>query len=1209
MLVPARSPNLVHTVPPTPRFPAFVRLIWLSIAVANLAVHAADNVTYHPLSPRSQPGGETLFTTLSPDATGVHTTNDYTDPRMWGDRYHEFEIGAIGTGVTIGDYDGDGRPDIFVVSKTESSRLFRNLGNFKFEDVTNAAGVAGTGADAIVWKQGASFADINNDGWLDLYVCRLGAPNLLYVNQGNGTFREAAAAHGLAIVDGSSMAAFADYDRDGWLDLYLHTNLLDNQTHPAGQPDYLLHNNGDGSFTDVSVAAGISRADTQANSATWWDFDEDGWPDLYVANDFAVPDFFYRNNGDGTFTNIIDTAVPHLPYSSMGGDIGDIDGDGRLDFIVADMAASTHSKDQRTMAETRSRTDDPPAGDRAPPNYLHNAVYLNTGTPRFFEAAFLTGLAATDWTWAVRFEDLDNDGRVDVFVTNGMHREIHNTDLLQRMMTSERANERVRIAKSSPVLEEANLAYRNRGDLRFERTEQPWGLDQRGVSFGAAFGDLDGDGDLDLVYTNYLAGASVLRNDSTTGHRLLLNLRGRDSNHFGVGARVRLTTASGVQVRELVLARGSMSASEPVVHFGLGTDERIEKLEVFWPSGRHQILHDVAVDQRLTITEPTGSATVDPTAPPSPQFVEVGAAHNLRWTAREPIVDEIAQQRLLPTRFNRLGPGLAVADLTGDGRDDVFIGGTSLDPARILIGAADQPFIALEGLDTGKGFGVNDGPLLVFDANGDGRNDLLVTKGGSSQPAGAPEYQPVLLHNVGSGLKPAPADTLPSLPISVGAVAAADFDRNGLLDLFVGARVLPGYYPATPRSALLQNHHGRFIDVTDQVAPALREVGLVTSALWSDVDADGWSDLLVTVEWGHVKYFHNDAGQGFTDRTAPSGFAAAGTGWWNSISTADFNGDGRLDYLVGNAGLNTRYHASPDEPAVLYFGAFGGDGPELVIEGYYENGKLYPRRSRRELGAAIPEIRRKYRRNDYYANATLDVIVGAEALQDAEKFVATELRSGVLLSNAAGTYTFHPLPRLAQIAPVFGQAVADFNGDGHTDVAVVTNSFAPDPIMSRFDGGLGWILSGDGAGNFSPADPATSGFVVPRDAKALAPIDFNADGWPDLIATRNNDASLAFRNQGVEGGNVLRVRLAGGPGNPDGVGAVIQLTLADGSIQMAEVSAGSGYRSQSTGGVYFGYPSDNPARSIEVRWPDGTSSTHQPTAGQASMTLPFPSRP
>ncbi len=626
-----------------------------------------------------------MFVELPPEQTGVRTENKYADPRMWTDLYQEFLFGAIGTGVAIGDYDGDGRPDIFVVSKTEGCRLFRNLGGYRFEDVTEKAGV---GAVPGVWNQGATFVDINNDGLLDIYVCRFNAPNLLYVNQGDGTFKEEGHAYGLDVKDCSGMAAFCDYDRDGWLDVYIATNLLDNERHPNGQRGYLLHNNRNGTFSDVTVAAGIS-GESESHSATWWDYDNDGWPDLYVANDYGKPDRLYHNTRDGTFTDTLDEVLPHTSYSSMGSDQGDVNNDGLIDFMVADMAFATHQMDQRGPADERGKTEEPPDNAPTAPKYHRNALLLNTGTGRALEASYLAGIAVTDWTWSVRLEDLDNDGRLDLFVTNGMNKE-ENIDVNTRMMKAETNAERVRIMRDSPLLPEAHYAFRNLGDLRFEDVSAPWGLNKKGISFGAAFGDLSGDGNLDLVYSNYHGGVTVMRNDNDTGHRIDVDLRGTVSNRFGIGATVRVESALGTQVRQLWLSRGYMSSSEPMVHFGLGQDTVIRRMTVTWPSGHVQEFRDLAVDRRFTVSEP--SSPIAPSGRPgraaARQIRGGQPGGRARLASREEAVDETYQQRLVPVRLNRRGPALAVGDLDGSGRDSVIVGGTTLDPLRVL--AADR---------------------------------------------------------------------------------------------------------------------------------------------------------------------------------------------------------------------------------------------------------------------------------------------------------------------------------------------------------------------------------------------------------------------------------------------------------------------------------------------------------------------------------------
>jgi hypothetical protein len=1193
--------------------------------LGGLSVHAAgprDGPVAEPSAAAREPGGlileqtlaerpanpgSTMFQILPPGETGVVTENPYDDPRMWGSRFNAFEVGAIGTGIAIGDYDNDGRPDIFVVAKTRSCRLFRNLGNWKFEDVTAKAEVGDTGTAAAEWKQGATFVDVNNDGLLDIYVCRYDAPNLLYINQGNGTFREEAAARGLAVKDACVMAAFYDYDRDGWLDVFIQTNLFETGN-PEGQRNYLFHNNRDGTFTDVTRTAGIG-GQAQGHSAVWWDYDGDGWPDLYVANDFSASDKLYHNNRDGTFSNVIDAVVPHMPFSSMGADIGDVNNDGLVDFYAADMAATTHQKDQRTTADMRSGQFDLPDDSPAAPQVMRSALYLNTGRGRMLEAANLAGISATDWTWSPRFEDLDNDGRIDLFVTNGMVREAHNADLTARRQQTQSIAESIRMEKASPVLAEQHLAFRNLGDLQFADVSAAWGLNQRGVSFGAAFGDLGGDGNLDIVYSNYEDGVTFLRNACDTGHRITIALRGKQSNRFGVGATVHLETASGIQVRVLGLARGVLSSSEPILHFGLGNDTRIKHLTVSWPSGREQSFNDLPVDRKFTITEPAGIVmpSLAPAPPPAGQFTEIAQEANLSLQSHEFAVDELSRQKLLPMRQNRRGPALAIGDVNGDGFDDVVFGGTPVDPARLVTARATLPFSAPKQLDSADDELVDDGPVLLFDADGDGKPDLLVSRGGNSLPAGHSAYQPRLYFGDGQGgFRTAPGNCLPSFPVSVGAMAAADFDRDGRLDVFLGGRNLPGRYPQSPRSALLANHGGRFEDVTDTLAPGLREVGMVSGAVWSDVDGDGWPDLLLALEWGPVRYFHNRQGRGFDDWSEKAGFAAAGTGWWTSIATADFNGDGRPDYVVGNAGLNTPYHATPQHPALLFAGDFNGDGGQEIVEAYYEGDQLYPWRDRINLGASIPSILKRFPRNDNFAKATLGEILGEEKLAAARRFSATELRSGVFLSQPDGTYRFSPLPRIAQISSIQGVVAGDFDGDGHADIYAVQNSYSPIAYVGRLDGGLSQLLCGDGRGNFTPVSPAESNLIVPGDAKALAVLDLDHDGWPDFLVTRNNSTTLAFRNNGVAGRHSFRVLLRGPTGNPTAVGARITVELADGAAQSSEVYAGSGYCSQSSAACFFGYPDSNPPRKIRVRWPSGRTTEHDFPPLTTSLALSLP---
>lgn len=1196
-------------------------------------VGQAAGIESELLNPRSASTGATLFRTLTAAETGIETHNNYADPRMWGDRYQEFALGGMGTGVAIADYDNDGWPDIFIVSKTESSRLFRNLGGWKFEDVTEAAGLIlgaeptsggglfGGAEEPVVeaWKQGATFADVDNDGWLDLYVCRWGEPNWLFMNQGDGTFREEAAARGLALVDASGVGAFADYDRDGWLDVYVQTNMLNATANPSGQPDHLYRNNGDGTFTDVSTAAGIG-GDNLAHSTTWWDYNHDGWPDIYIANDFAPADFLYRNNQDGTFTNVIHDVVPTMPYSSMGADQGDINNDGLIDFLVTDMATTSHEKDQRGMASARELSREDSDSPTLAPQTLRNTMFVNTPGHRMLEVANMAGIHATDWTWSVRFEDLDNDGRVDLHVTNGMNREYQNADLRDRIILAESAAVRLRTMKDSSRLNEANLAYRNEGDLRFTEVGAEWGLDKVGISFGVAMADLDRDGDLDIVHSNYGESATILENQSQTGNFVQIVLRGTESNRFGVGARVIIETESGKQTRDLVLTRGYLSTSEPILHFGLGEDTEVKRLTVRWPSGETQTVTDVVVDRRYQITEIRDESPVEAESGALPARRDVADDLGLKFTSEEGPFRENTRQPLVPIRFDRLGPALAVGDLNGDGLEDMIMGGTTETPARIIAGTSSGKFASASLGKLTQHPVLNDGPVLIFEADGDGDADVLITRTTDALPVGDTGYQPLLLLNNGQGgLSPASAGALPDMPASVGAVAAADYDRDGDLDVFIGARVKPGYYPEAPRSYLLRNEGGRFVDAVNTISAELAEVGLVTSALWSDVDGDGWIDLLVATEWGHVRAFRNESGQSLSDQTEAWGFASAGTGWWSSLAAGDFNRDGRMDYVAGNVGLNTPYQASPDEPAVLFYGDFRGRGrgAKRIIEAHYENGRLLPRRTSKAIGAVVPTVRRQFRRNDDFAQATLAEIVGEEKLAAAERFEATEFRSGVFLSQSDGTHAFSALPRQAQIAPLQGVVVQDFNEDGFEDIYAVQNSFAAVPVVGRFDGGLGFLAYGRDDGTWN----TPTHLEVEGDAKSLVQVDFTGDGILGVMGSRNDGSTFAVQDNSehrVFGGNprYLLVRFSDSIANPRAIGARLTLHLSDGATQVKEVAAGGSYFSQSSPRVGFAWgrklgsyveelvkvEQPRPTK-VTVRWPDGEITEHEVSTDQTVLKI------
>lgn len=1123
----------------------------------------------------------TLFTDIDPQSIGIDFINRYEDPAMWGRLYREFTLGSVGAGVAIGDFDQDGRPDIYAVSKTGPNALFRKTDTFTFENVTEQAGVAG---NPDCWATGVSSVDINNDGLLDIYLCNFAAPNQLFVNQGDGTFVESAARYGLAIVDASVMASFADYDRDGDLDLYLLTNVLDYRTNSQGRPDYLYQNNGDLTFTDVTETSGISGI-AQGHSATWWDFDQDGWPDLYVANDFEASDRLYRNNGDGTFTDVIASTLPLTPYFSMGSDLGDINNDGLVDFFVGDMAATSHEKEMIGIAEINRTSLVNEREDSQFPMYMRNAFFLNTGTGYFNEIAYLNQLDASDWTWAARFADLDNDGWNDLFITNGNIRNFMEADLLEEQNVAASLAARIRVYKDAPLYKEQNLAFRNKGSLKFVNVSKKWGLDFSGISFGTAFSDLDRDGDLDIVINNHEENLKIYRNESSKDG-LLLSLKGVSTNQYGIGAEVTLTTPSNTQIRQHTTARGLLSSDEPLIHFGLPESDGPATLEIKWPSGHEQTLSFVSPGKSYLVTEPSSPASLASSRidyRDSAQFTEVSDSLGLEHTHAETYVNEFDQQYLLPRRLSRQGPPISWIEPT-DASPILAIGGAAGEETKTYAFESGRfkPLLLLEAHsdNDSETLGIAGLGNTIYFANGGvegSYEDLIAT-------FNTDKTQPLRLAEAQSDTQ------LPST--STSTLATADFDGDGDLDLFVGGRSLPGSYPSTPDSYLLENREGRFVDVTDQVAPNLRRVGMVTSALWSDYDGDSSPDLLLALEWGSVTLFRNQDGN-LVDVSEPAGFSSI-TGWWNSIVSADFNRDGLPDYAVGNLGLNTKYSASQDRPTTLYYGEFDDSGRKRIIEAQYTDGddNLYPIRPYSLLRFAFPNLRDKFASYREFAQASLAEVFSQTALDNALRKSANTLESGVFLSNGKGNYRFTLLPRETQIAPVYGMVAQDFNGDGFVDLYCVQNSFSPEPSTGRFAGGLSLLLLGDGKGGFDPVRPDQSGLIVKGDGKAAISTDLNDDGWADLIVSQNSGKLLAFRNEEIEGANSLSIALQFSDTNPRGIGSKIVVSYKDGTKMYSEMLSHSGYLSQSASKLFVGYVTENPPTSISVSWPDGNTTSH-----------------
>jgi len=1191
-----------------------------------------------------------LFEVLAADQSGldfvIPIDTNHPDKRLY------YSAMACG-GVAAGDLDGDGWPDLFFAAGPVPNRLYRNTGEGggpRFLEVADAAV-----ADAESWSTGAVLVDIDGDGALDIYVCRYDEPNRLYLNEstpGNFRFREAAAEWRLDIADASLSPLFADYDQDGDLDLFLVTNgLYRKGGRPAegvpmrriesgwevvapwdrffkvssinpqtGVPSFsetarqnlILRNDG-GKFTDVSAAAGLRPVPTHTNGAAWFDYDGDGRLDLYVANDFADRDELYHNKGDGTFEEIAPQVLQHTTWFSMGTAANDFNGDGMTDLIIADMLPTTHYRQKVTMGEMgASFAAMYEAG--LPRQSMVNTFFVNTGTGYFLEGAQMSGIAKSDWTWAVKTGDLDGDGRLDLYFPTGHTRDFNHSDYKQGTPQDRIGKDDWDLFEDRPELRERDLIFRNAADWKFEKADKAWGLGQKEtMTYGVALSDVDRDGDLDLVTISLEDPPALYLNRSAErgkASHLLISLKGGAGNRYGLGAKLSLVTGDGVrQTRTLLPQNGYVESDEPLVHFGLGASAEVASLEVEWPTGIKQTFSDLAGNRWIEITEPTASDSHAPDgeekAPPWFRRIEGFAP----LTAAETPFDDFLRQPLLPHQHSQLGPGQAWGDVDGDGKPDLYLGGPKGQPGRLLLNrgldAEGQPIFAMRMRPLFSETTIyEDLGALLIDVDADGDLDLFVVSGSVECEPGDPSLADRLYLNDGTGEFTEAVGHLPDpgpgKHASGSVAAAADFDRDGDLDIFVGGRVVPGEYPVAARNRFLINDgFGRFIDKASDLG--LGETGLVTSALWSDIDGDGWLDLLVTHEWGPVRVYTNREGT-LEETTAAAGLATA-TGFWNSIAGRDLNGDGHIDYLVGNLGRNTKYSASLEVPELLYYGDVDGSGKKNLVEAKLDKSLdcLLPRRGLSCSSLAMPNLLNRVNTYHGWASSALDEIYEKARLETALRLEATTLESVVLINDGEGHFTLHPLPALAQLSPVFGIALSDLDGDGYTDAVLAQNFFTAQQETVPYDGGLSLLLRGGAVKEgktfgLSEVWPLESGIVVPGDAKSLALVDFTGNGRPDVFFGMNNDAPAVFLHNGArEGGSPLTLTLKGKAGNPGAIGARVTVEVPDLPQQTAERTAGSGYLTQNGPDLHFGWgaaTSDATAAKVTVRWPDGSETIH-----------------
>jgi hypothetical protein len=1081
-----------------------------------------------------------LYHHLPSDSTGIEFSNTITTSDSINAENSAFIYN--GAGVATGDINNDGLVDIFFTGNMVSSRLYLNRGNMKFEDITESAGVPTSR-----WATGASIVDINGDGYLDIYVSVSNSKqieanlrrNLLFINNGDNTFTEAATSYGIDDSGFTTHAAFLDYDRDGDLDLFLlnnspeefsrgHTGVLpmggQNESSPSGF-DQLYQNNGDGTFTNVSGQAGILRKLGYGLGVAISDLNGDGWPDIYVSNDISPNDVLYINNGDGTFTDRAPEWLRHTSYAGMGIDIADFTNNCWPDILQIDMMPEEISGRKLMSGSTTYGAFIDLEKQGYFPHYNTNTLQMNQGVNDdggviFSEVARMAGVAYTNWSWTALFADMDNNGFKDILITNGYPKALNDFDYLSDMHAASQTDSReIYNQRRDQILNELhgyeipNYLFRNNGDLTFTDRSGSWGMTEPGFSYGAAYADLNNNGRLDLVINNINAPASLYQNmgpPDSTGHYLQVALRGEAPNTGGIGAKIRVWAGGQQQFKYHNPYRGFMSTVDGRLHFGLDTAPRVDSLQVTWPDGKSQRLTDIASNQIITLRQE--EATEQPASAPlsfsNQPFREIPAEQTPEHTDRGSGAVDYNIQPLLPYMISRQGPALAAGDVNGDGLDDLYIGGAAGHPGRLFMQQEDGQFTESTQTQPWQADSDQEDWDAVFvDANGDGLPDLYVASGGYRSSPVSLLLQDRLYINYGDGRFLKDTNALPEMLTSTGTVAAGDFNGDGRVDLFVGGRLAPRNWPYPTRSYLLRNDGDRFTDVTSRMAPELIEPGgMVTDAVWFDFNGDGQADLVTAGEWMPVRFYRND-GDNFTEVTGSMGLPP-GRGWWQSLVAGDFNGDGHPDLAAGNLGLNHTYTASPDSPFGVVAGDFSGNRTTDIILTTQIDGTEYPLYGLAKLGRDIYTLGIQYDSFETFAHASVEQVIGRQTLQQTLRYQADSFASVWMENNADGTFSVHPLPNLAQISPLNDMIATDADGDGHLDLVAGGNMYHTEPTAPRADAGNGLWLKGDGQGNFQPVPPTESGLMAPGDVKSLALV--RTDNGTILIVGNNNEPIQIF---------------------------------------------------------------------------------------------------
>lgn len=1083
---------------------------------------------------------EKLFSIIDPSYSGVTFKNTLPESAVMNSLVYEYYYN--GGGVAIIDVNNDGLSDLYFTSNLRENKLYLNKGNLQFQDITKKAGVGGKKG----WTTGVTVVDINNDGWMDIYVSRSGRfedndrrRNELFINKGliNNlpVFEEDAKSYGLDDPAFSTQAAFFDFDLDGDLDMFLLNHNIDvdqsikiEKVKSVRDPligDKLFRNNGDGHFEDISERAGIiSNPIGFGLGVSISDLDNDGWPDIYVTNDYSEKDYLYLNQKNGTFKEILEDAIGHISHASMGIDIADINNDGWYDIFVPDMIAEDNYGIKTSISSKSPQIFWDHVQDGFYFQYTSNTVQINQGVaenlavPIFSEIAQLAGVSNTDWSWGPLLIDFDNDGFKDLFIANGIKRDFINYDFnlyrerRQRQFVDDKSRNlnqvMLELVRLTPTRAKRNYIFKNNGDLTFSNKNTEWGMGSPSFSNGAAYADLDNDGDLDIIVNNVDQEAFIYKNnasDYSKNHFLQIQLSGVPKNPDGIGAKVTIHHGGNMQVQELYLTRGYQSAVDKRLHFGLGNDTIVNRIEVNWPDNNVQILKDIQADQIIHVEYKPSEKEVEPPEDEIKLFTDITKSLNIEYVHAENDFNDFEREGLLPYKYSNLGPGIGVGDVNNDGLDDFFIGGAKGFPGNLFLQKPGGNFILSPIQPWNEHRQSEDIGALFFDAESDGDLDLYTVSGGNEFKIQDIELQDRLYINNGNGDFSYLTESLPKMLISGSMVISQDYDKDGDLDLFIGGRIVPGKYPLPSDSYILRNDtkNGKviFTNVTTRIAPDLLNIGLITDAVWCDINNDNFQDLIVVGEWMPVTILQNKEGV-FTKINQSSSLNDA-IGWWQSIAASDFDNDGDQDLVVGNLGLNCKYKASISKPFEVFVNDFDNNGKSDLVFGFHQDGKLFPVRGLTSMSDQMPFIGQKFPKFHDYANATISDIFGEEKLSTSLHYRATTFATSYFENLGDFNFKISSLLNQAQVSVVNDIEVLDFDKDGNNDILISGNLYRLEIETPRLDAGKGLFLKGDGGGSFEPVPAIESGLFLSGDVKESAIIKINKEMV--ILVGKNSD--------------------------------------------------------------------------------------------------------